>query len=119
MGFLDRFRTPKVRAAEAQDLLSDRHTVLLDVREKNEWNAGHAPVAVHLPLSRVDEAPRRLRKDATTVLVVCRSGNRSRAAVSRLRALGIPAVNLRGGMRAWQAAGGAVVDRSGRPGIIA
>jgi hydroxyacylglutathione hydrolase len=45
---------------------------------------------------------------------MCRSGNRSRSATKSLIAMGYDAVNLSGGMGAWAAAGGQVVDRSGR-----
>lgn len=90
---------------------------LLDVREKNEWNAGHATAAVHVPLARVADAPRRL-KQGRPVVVVCRSGNRSRSATAQLKAAGFDAYNLSGGMRAWANAGGSVVDRNNRPGVV-
>ena len=96
----------------------DDGAVLLDVREKQEWNAGHAPTAKHLPLGRIAEAQRRLPAKAT-VVVVCRSGNRSRQATSALREQGFNAVNLSGGMHSWAKAGGAIVDRSNRPGRVA
>ena len=117
MGWFGSLRVPAVGADEAQQLIDDG-AVLLDVREKSEWNAGHAPVAVHVPLGRIDQAPQRLTT-GKTVVVVCRSGNRSRQATQALRAQGVEAVNLRGGMHAWAGAGGAVVDRANRPGRVA
>ena len=116
MGLFSGFRVPSVGAEEARNLVADGAS-LLDVRETNEWNAGHAPAAVHVPLGRVKEAPRRLPK-GRKVVVVCRSGNRSRQATASLRALGYDAVNLSGGMNAWTAAGGAVVGRNNRPGRV-
>ncbi|UER54886.1 rhodanese-like domain-containing protein [Kineosporiaceae bacterium SCSIO 59966] len=110
-------RLPAVDAETARELVAGE-AVMLDVREATEWRAGHAPHAVHVPLGRIAEAPKRLRA-GRQVVVVCRSGNRSRQATRRLRELGIDAVNLRGGMRAWQAAGGAVVDGRNRPGVVA
>ncbi|NMR21226.1 rhodanese-like domain-containing protein [Cellulomonas fimi] len=80
---------------------------LLDVRERAEWNVGHAPQAVHVPLGDVSDAPRRLKKDAP-VVVMCASGMRSRTAATQLRALGLQATSLSGGINAWQAAGGPV-----------
>ncbi|WNB84817.1 rhodanese-like domain-containing protein [Cellulomonas sp. ATA003] len=80
---------------------------LLDVRERTEWSTGHAPQAVHVPLSDVSVAPRRLPKDAP-VVVMCASGMRSRIAAKQLRGLGLQATSLSGGIGAWQAAGGAV-----------
>lgn len=116
MGWFSSLRVPSVAADEAMRLIKDGAT-LLDVREKNEWNAGHAPTAKHLPLGRIAEALRRVPAEAT-VIVVCRSGNRSRQATVALRGQGINALNLSGGMHAWARRGGAVVDRSNRPGRV-
>ncbi len=78
--------------------------LLLDVREHDEWAAGHGPAAVHVPLgelaSRIDEIPR-----DHLVVCICRSGNRSARATQFLRAQGIEARNMVGGMRAWALAG--------------
>jgi rhodanese-related sulfurtransferase len=116
MGWFSSLRVPSVGAQEAMELVKDGAT-LLDVREKNEWNAGHAPLAKHLPLSQIDQAPRRVPA-GRTVVVVCRSGNRSRQATVALRQLGINALNLSGGMHSWASSGGSVVDRSNRPGRV-
>ena len=51
--------------------------------------------------------------------MVCRSGNRSAHVTKALINQGYDAVNLRGGMHAWHSAGGQVVDRKGRPGVVA
>jgi len=76
---------------------------LLDVREPDEYDAGHAPLATSIPLGelarRVDELPR----DAL-IVCVCRSGVRSAAAAQALSAADFEAVNLAGGMQAWAAA---------------
>ncbi|GGM10741.1 rhodanese-like domain-containing protein [Nakamurella endophytica] len=78
--------------------------VLLDVREDDEWVAGHAPGAVHLPMTelagRLDEVP-----DGSPVYVVCRSGGRSARVTEYLNGNGWDAVNVAGGMTAWAAAG--------------
>lgn len=78
--------------------------VLLDVREEGEWRAGHAPEAVHIPLSelpgRLDDVP-----DAQPVYVICKVGGRSAQAAAWLSNLGRQAVNVAGGMESWQAAG--------------
>lgn len=110
-------RTPSLTGQEAVELVRSG-AALVDVREKSEWNAGHAPQATHIPLVEVSQADRRL-PTAKQIVVVCRSGNRSRSATKALRQMGLDAINLRGGMRAWQAAGGSVVDRRNRPGVIA
>ena len=86
---------------------------MLDVREADEWDAGHAPTAQHLPMSelvaRIDELP-----DDDPLYVVCRSGNRSARVVAYLAAQGYPAVNVDGGMQAWSAQGRDVVADSRR-----
>ena len=84
---------------------------LLDVREQSEWDDVHAPAAVLLPMSiiqdRVDEVPA-----DRAVYVVCHSGARSARVAAFLRSEGRDAVNVTGGMLAWQAAGGEVVASS-------
>ncbi|KQS98783.1 rhodanese-like domain-containing protein [Cellulomonas sp. Leaf395] len=97
---------PTIGAARAVELVRDG-AALLDVRERSEWNVGHAPQAVHVPLGEIEKAPRRLKQD-TPVVVMCASGMRSRTAAKRLRKLGFEATSLSGGIGAWQSAGGAV-----------
>lgn len=95
-----------VSAAQAVDLVRDG-AALVDVRERHEWKAGHAPQAIHLPLADLaDKAAQRLPRDRP-VVVVCASGMRSRTGAKQLRSLGFDATSLAGGMPAWQGAGGA------------
>ena len=86
--------------------------VLLDVRELEEWRSGHAPGATHIPLAelpaRLDELP-----PEEPVAVICRSGVRSGQAVAWLAGQGVTAVNVAGGMQAWDAAGRDVVSEDG------
>jgi rhodanese-related sulfurtransferase len=87
---------------------------LLDVREPDEWTAGHAPGAHHLPMM---EIPARMAEVPTDreVVVVCRSGGRSGQVVSYLMGNGWDNVrNLDGGMQSWAAAGREVVTDSGQ-----
>lgn len=107
---------PTVDAATARQLVDDG-AAMLDVRTTNEWNAGHAPFATHVQLHELAGRMGRLPRDRT-VVVVCRSGSRSRGACRQLAAAGFTVVNLRGGMAAWQRTGQPVVDRSGRPGGV-
>ncbi|HKR50223.1 MAG TPA: rhodanese-like domain-containing protein [Pseudonocardiaceae bacterium] len=101
-----------VPAVSAPDLPDS--TVLLDVRENDEWAAGHAPGAVHIPMGQV---PQRLEELATAcpdrpVHVVCRSGGRSARVTAYLVQAGWDAINVNGGMRAWAAAGRPMVAES-------
>ncbi|GII95842.1 sulfurtransferase [Sinosporangium siamense] len=91
---------------------------LLDVREHDEWQAGHVESAVHIPLGelqrRVGEVPKE-----STVYVVCRVGGRSANAVAWLNHVGWDAVNVGGGMHSWAAAGLEMVSETGRqPAVI-
>ncbi len=97
---------PEVDPIEAIRLLNEAGAVLLDVREDDEWAAGHAPRAIHIPLGTLD--PRSF--DAgVPVVAVCRSGKRSGVAASQLAAAGITVYNLAGGMEAWLESGQPVI----------
>ncbi|MGW4232478.1 rhodanese-like domain-containing protein [Streptomyces sp. NPDC004980] len=94
--------------------------VLLDVREKPEWRSGHAPGAVHAPLTGlVAGAALPQEAQGSPVVVICRSGHRSRQAAKLLAERGTDAMDVRGGMSAWAAAGYPVVDERGNSGSIA
>ncbi|TMC79081.1 MAG: rhodanese-like domain-containing protein [Chloroflexi bacterium] len=90
---------------------------LLDVREQDEWDAGHIEGAQHIPLgelgARVGEVP----KDRV-VVAVCRSGSRSDRAAKGLRASGFEAENLEGGVTAWARSGLPLVAKSGGAGRV-
>jgi rhodanese-related sulfurtransferase len=90
-------------------------TYLLDVREPDEWAAGHAPDAHHLPMMEVPARMAEVPTD-TEVVVVCRSGGRSGQVVSYLMNNGWDNVkNLDGGMQSWSAAGRDLVSENGQP----
>ncbi len=85
---------------------------LLDVRESQEWLAGHIDGAVHIPLgelpARVGEVP-----PGGPLVVICRSGNRSARAVAWLNENGFDSLNLIGGMQAWDGEGRPMVSELG------
>jgi rhodanese-related sulfurtransferase len=91
---------------------------LLDVREAEEWVAGHAPTAVHIPLGelqqRLSEVPA-----GDTVYVVCRVGGRSAHAAAWLNHVGRSAVNVGGGMQSWAAAGRPMTSDTGQAPYVA
>ncbi|GLZ41250.1 rhodanese-like domain-containing protein [Actinokineospora sp. NBRC 105648] len=86
--------------------------VLLDVREQDEWDAGHAPDAVHIPMGELSARLGELPDDAP-VYVICRSGGRSARVTQYLTVNGWDASNVEGGMQSWAAAGHPVVTDSG------
>jgi rhodanese-related sulfurtransferase len=113
----DLFRQRSKATPEQARNLRDQGAILLDVREDAEWQAGHAPGARHIPLSRLpgrigDLPPRH------TIVTICRSGARSARAAGLLSRQGREVVNLSGGMRAWARAGLPVAASGGRPGRI-
>jgi len=88
---------------------------LLDVREPDEWDAGHAPGAHHLPMMEIPARMAEVPADID-VVVVCRSGARSGRVVSYLIGNGWDNVrNLDGGMQSWAAASRDVVSENGQP----
>ncbi len=107
---------PSVDAATAL-ALADGGALLLDCREAQEWEAGHAPQAVLLPLSRFATAPDEV-PHGRRVLVVCRSGHRSLSATAFLLSQGYDALNVAGGMQAWVAAGGPLEGAGPSPAIV-
>jgi rhodanese-related sulfurtransferase len=73
---------------------------LVDVREVNEYQAGHVPGAVLVPLATVPDAIDRFAADART-FVICRSGARSYRACEFLVQQGLDVANVEGGTLAW------------------
>ena len=79
--------------------------MILDVREQDEWDAGHIPGAVFMPMGQVPDRLSEIPKDKT-VIVQCRSGNRSSQVTDFLAQQGFTNVhNMAGGLNAWQSAG--------------
>lgn len=104
----------------AHERTGDGSAVLLDVRESPEWNAGHAPGALHLPLSRLTAgAPLPSAALDRPVITICRSGHRSQQAAGLLAGRGVKATDVTGGMTAWARAGLPVIGQDGRDGVIA
>lgn len=105
-----------VPSVPAGDVPAD--AAMLDVREADEWNAGHAPSARHLPMSEITARLGDVPAD-DPLYIVCRSGGRSARVVEFLTAQGYPAVNVAGGMQSWAAGGRAVVaEGGGTPEIV-
>ena len=89
-------------------------TYLLDVRQPDEWAAGHAPGAHHVPMMEIPARTAEVPADVE-VVVVCRSGGRSGQVVSYLMGNGWDNVrNLDGGMQSWAATGREVVSENGQ-----
>nr|WP_234360009.1 rhodanese-like domain-containing protein [Streptomyces sp. DSM 15324] len=91
--------------------------MLVDVREEDEFAAGHAPGAVHLPLSVLADGSAGL-PDGRDPVLVCRSGNRSRQAAELLATRGVSVPDMVGGMREWAAQGLPVESARGAAGTV-
>jgi rhodanese-related sulfurtransferase len=108
-------KIPEVSAVDAE--AGSAENVLLDVRNADEWEAGHAARAQWIPLGDLEGARFRLPMNRR-IVCVCRTGSRSARATESLIAWGFDAANMEGGMKAWAAEGLAVVRDDGTPGEI-
>ncbi|HEX6135494.1 MAG TPA: rhodanese-like domain-containing protein [Longimicrobiales bacterium] len=96
---------PQIGTADAAERLRSGTAVLVDVRGRTEWEAGHVPGVVHIPLGYLPDRLGEIPRDRT-VMVQCESGGRSAIAASVLSARGFHNVlNQPGGFAEWEAAG--------------
>lgn len=108
----------QLQAADGVDVkqaqtMNKEGALLLDVREPEEFSAGHAPEAKLIPLGQLAARLQEIaeHKDKP-VVVICRSGRRSGIAVAQLQAAGFTQVcNVQGGMQAWEKSGLEVVKQ--------
>jgi rhodanese-related sulfurtransferase len=110
-GFLKLVNDAKSRVKEVgidqyQKMSKDGH-VLIDVREDNEWAAGHAAGAIHLGKGIIErDIETKVPDKSTTMVLYCGGGFRSALAADALRQMGYDnAISLDGGWRAWTGAG--------------
>ena len=87
----------------AKEMMDTQEVVILDVREQHEYDSGHIPGAVLLPVGTIteDTAAAVIDELDTVVLVYCRSGNRSKTASQALADLGYTNVYEFGGINDW------------------
>ena len=88
---------------DAKEMMDNQEVIILDVREQDEYDGGHIPGAVLLPVGAIDEesAAGVIPEKDTTLLVYCRSGSRSKRAAKALADLGYTAVYEFGGIMTW------------------
>ncbi|KAF1018357.1 MAG: Thiosulfate sulfurtransferase GlpE [Paracidovorax wautersii] len=93
-------------AAAAVQRINREKGVLVDVRDAEEFAAGHARGAKHVPAADIDaKLPQTVKNKATPVIVMCATGNRAAKAVAQIKKLGYANVEaLSGGLKAWRAA---------------
>jgi rhodanese-related sulfurtransferase len=110
---------PELREVEADEAaeLMGAGALVLDVREEDEWAAGHVPESLHVPMAALGARAGELPSDRT-IVVVCRTGSRSFAVGEALLRAGYDAVNLAGGLAAWLADDLPLVADDGLPGAV-
>lgn len=109
----------RITPAQAHRAVEDGSALLADVREEDEFRAGHAPGAMFLPLSRLAEGVSLPGcGDGSDLVLICRSGNRSQQAARLLAERGVTTVDVTGGMRAWADLGLPVRDAHGAAGTV-
>ena len=98
---------PWVNTTEATHLINREDALVVDVREPNEFAAGHVLGAKNVPLARIDASGAELaKKKQRPVIVYCDGSERSAKALATLKRQGFTRVaNLSGGLAAWQQAG--------------
>ena len=93
----------QISQEEAKAMMDTQEILILDVREQDEYDAGHIPGAVLLPVGSItkDTASAVIPAKDTVVLVYCRSGNRSKTASQALAELGYTGIYEFGGINTW------------------
>ena len=93
----------QITQEEAKEMMDTQEVIILDVREQDEYDSGHISGAVLLPVGTIDEttAAEVIPEKDSTVLVYCRSGNRSKTASSTLAELGYTNIYEFGGINTW------------------
>lgn len=93
----------QISQEEAKEMMDSQDVIILDVREQDEYDSGHISGAVLLPVGSIDEttAAEVIPEKDSTVLVYCRSGNRSKTASSTLAELGYSNIYEFGGINTW------------------
>ena len=100
MGIFDFFKQPDINQG-VQEYKNAAGAVLLDVRTPQEYREGHIPGSQNVPLQQLDKVEDVTENKDTVLYVYCRSGARSRQAVSLLQAMGYTNVHNIGGIAAY------------------
>ena len=93
----------QITQEDAKEMMDTQEVIILDVREQDEYNSGHIPDAVLLPVGTINEdtAAEVIPEKDSIVLVYCRSGNRSKTASSTLAEMGYTNIYEFGGINTW------------------
>lgn len=97
----------EISAEDAANKLQNKEAVIVDVREKEEWDEGHIPHAIHLSRGTIELDIEEKVSDPNAVIIChCGGGGRSALAAESLQKMGYKNVrSMSGGLKAWKAAG--------------
>ena len=91
----------KISAKEAKQMMEQDLVVVIDVREEDEYALGHIPGSILIPLKTINQNNDQLPHIDQTLLIYCRSGNRSQKAAKKFVSLGYDKVYDFGGIIDW------------------
>lgn len=98
--------SPEITPAQLVQQLNNTKILLVDVRTKAEFERGHLPGAMHLPIDQIEsgDAIKQIQMQLSDrqLVTYCHSGQRSHRALAKLRQAGITGQNLTGGIVAWR-----------------
>ena len=94
----------QIAQEEAKEMMDTQEVIILDVREQDEYDSVHIPRAVLLPVGTINEdtAAEVIPEKDSTVLVYCRSGNRSKTEAAAVASLGYTKIYDLGGINTWR-----------------
>jgi rhodanese-related sulfurtransferase len=97
----------EISPQDAAAKLNSREAVVVDVRDKDEWDAGHIPGATHMSRGTIEFDIEEEVPDRNALIIChCGGGGRSALAAENLKRMGYKNVHsMAGGLRAWKAAG--------------
>lgn len=100
---MEQSKYQQITQEEAKRMMDEQDVIILDVRELNEYENGHIPGAILLPVGTIDEgtAAAVIPEKESVALVYCRSGNRSKTASRALAELGYTQIYEFGGINTW------------------
>lgn len=90
-----------ISAKVAKDMMDNEDVLIIDVREQNEYDRGHIPSSLLIPLSTIHANNQKLPSKEKTLLIYCRSGHRSQKAAKKFVSLGYEKVYDFGGIIDW------------------
>ncbi len=98
---------PRFTVMELKDALdnADREIVVIDVRQGSQFEKGHVPGAINLPLEEIEKKTEAIASMKGEVVIICTCGKRSLVAVKQLADKGITTILVEGGMKKWEIAG--------------